>query len=111
MLNIISNNSLDTDISKISGIPDNWNHSIYNYKKTALNGIKDIIENLDTRYILVSYNNEGFIKFDEMKSMLSMYGNVKSKRIKYNTFRGSRNLRNRNVYTNEYLFLLKKEKK
>ena len=72
--------------------------------------MRDIISKLDTKYVLVSYNNEGFITFDEMKSMLSEFGKVKEKQIKYNTFRGSRNLRERSIYTNEFLFLLKKEK-
>lgn len=110
MLNIILKNKIDGNMSKVSGIPDNWNHSIYNKKQTALGGMRDIVSKLDTKYILISYNNEGFISFEEMKNMLSEFGKVKEKRIKYNTFRGSRNLRERNIYTNEFLFLLKKEK-
>lgn len=110
MLNIILKNKIDGNISKVSGIPDDWNHSIYNKKQTALDGMKDIISKLDSRFVLVSYNNEGFISFDEMENMLSEFGKVREKRIQYNTFRGSRNLRKRNIYTNEFLFLLEKEK-
>ena len=110
MLNIILRNKIDGNMSKVSGIPDDWNHSIYNKKLTALNGMRDIISKLDSKFVLISYNNEGFITFDEMKSMLSEFGKVKEKRIKYNTFRGSRNLRERSIYTNEFLFLLEKEK-
>ena len=110
MLNIILKNRIDGKMSKVSGIPDDWNHSIYNKKQTALDGMRDLITKLDTKYVLISYNNEGFISFDEMKDMLSEFGKVKERRIKYNTFRGSRNLRERNIYTNEFLFLLKKEK-
>ena len=110
MLNIILKNRIDGNMSRVSGIPDDWNHSIYNKKQTALYGMRDIIAKLDTKYVLVSYNNEGFITFNEMKEMLSEFGKVKEKRIQYNTFRGSRNLRERSIYTNEYLFLLKKER-
>ena len=110
MLNIILKNKIDGNMSRVSGIPDDWNHSIYNKKQTALEGMRDIISKLDTKYVLISYNNEGFISFDEMKKMLSEFGKVKERRIQYNTFRGSRNLRERSIYTNEYLFLLKKEK-
>lgn len=110
MLNIILKNKIDGNMSKVSGIPDDWNHSIYNKKQTALDGMRDIISKLDTRFVLVSYNNEGFISFDEMKNMLSEFGKVREKRIQYNTFRGSRNLRERSIYTNEFLFLLDKEK-
>lgn len=40
--------------------------------------------------------------------MLGKYGKVSTRRIKYNAFRGSRNLKGRDLYTNEYLFVLKK---
>ncbi len=109
MLNIILKNKIDGNMSKVSGIPDDWNHSIYNKKQTALVGMRDIISKLDSKFVLISYNNEGFISFDEMKNMLSDFGKVREKRIKYNTFRGSRNLRERSIYTNEFLFLLEKE--
>lgn len=110
MLNIILKNKISGNMSRISGIPDDWNHSIFNKKRTALNGMRDIISKLDSKFVLVSYNNEGFITFNEMKNMLSEFGRVKEKRIRYNTFKGSRNLRKRNIYTNEFLFLLEKEK-
>ena len=110
MLNIILKNKIDGNMSKVSGIPDDWNHSIYNKKQTALDGMRDIISKLDSSFVLISYNNEGFISFDEMKNMLSEFGKVREKRIQYNAFRGSRNLRERNIYTNEFLFLLEKEK-
>ena len=41
--------------------------------------------------------------------MLAMYGSVKAVDIKYNTFRGSRNLKNRNIHVSEYMFILQKE--
>lgn len=110
MLNVILKNKIEGNMSKVSGIPDDWNHSIYNKKLTALDGMRDIVSKLDSKYALVSYNNEGFISFDEMKAMLSEFGDVKERRIPYNTFRGSRNLNNRSLYTNEYLFLLKKRR-
>lgn len=109
MLNIISKNKLDGNISKVSGIPKNWNHSIYNKKETALKGLQDIIKNTDSKFFLISYNNEGFISFNEMLNMLLKFGVVKSSTIKYQTFRGSRNLKNRSIYTKEYLFLLEKK--
>lgn len=111
MLNIIAKNKIEGTLSKVSGIPDCWNHSVYNKKAEALNAMRKLIQDLDTKYILVSYNNEGFITFDEMRDMLSDYGSVKTTLIKYNAFRGSRNLNKRNLYTNEFLFLLRKGEK
>ena len=109
MLNIIAKNKIEGKLSRVSGIPNDWNHSVYNVKAKALDAMRNLIKVLDAKYILISYNNEGFITFEEMRNMLSEYGSVKTKFIKYNAFRGSRNLKNRDLYTNEFLFLLKKE--
>lgn len=110
MLNIIADNSMpDARISKVSGIPSNWNRSAFNKKAHALQNMESIISALDARYTIISYNSEGFIGFDEMKGMLRKYGKVKTVEIEYNTFRGSRNLRNRDIHVNEFLFVLAKE--
>ncbi len=110
MLNLILKNTIDSQISKVSGIPNDWNHSIYNKRGTALEGLRDIIKKLDAKFILVSYNNEGFISFSEMESMLSEFGTVRKTGIPYNAFRGSRNLNDRDLHTKEFLFLLEKER-
>ena len=109
MLNIIAKNELPKDVSNVSGIPKEWNRSKFNKNKQALPTFEKIISSLDSKYIIVSYNNEGFISFQEMLDMLSKYGNVTYENIKYNTFRGSRNLNNRDIYTNEFIFVLRKK--
>lgn len=108
MLNLILKNRLDVEVSKISGITQDWNRSDFNKPRQALKSMEEIIANLDTKYAIISYNSEGFIGFDEMKEMLEKYGKVKTVEITYNTFRGSRNLRNRDIHVSEYLFVLKK---
>ncbi len=110
MLNLIIDNKIPESISKVSGIPDGWNRSVFNKKKYALLSMEQIIKNLDTKFALISYNNEGFISYDEMETMLKKYGKVESKQIIYNTFRGSRNLQNRTIHTNEFLFFLDKRR-
>lgn len=40
--------------------------------------------------------------------MLSKYGELKIQDIKYPTFRGSRNLKERDIHVTEFLFTLKK---
>ena len=109
MLNLINNYVEPTEISKVSGIPVGWNKSEFNKKTTALKTMKDLCEKLDAKYILISFNSEGFISFEEMVKMLSKLGNVRVFDQKYSTFKACRNLRNRELYVKEYLFLLKKE--
>jgi adenine-specific DNA-methyltransferase len=108
MLNLVINNEEPHEVSRVSGIPKNWNHSPFNRKNDALKSMDSIISNLNADYILISYNNEGFISYQEMENMLNKYGKVSCKEIVYNTFRGSRNLRERDIHTNEFLFLLEK---
>lgn len=108
MLNTIIKNQVGENISKVAGIPDDWNKSLYNKKNEALKTFEKLVQTIDSKYLIISYNNEGFISYDEMVEMLSKYGVVTSKNIDYIAFRGSRNLRERDIHTTEYLFILKK---
>ena len=108
MLNTIIENKLGNNISKVSGIPDDWNKSLYNKKNDVLSVFNELISNLDSKYVIVSYNNEGFMSKDNIIEILSRYGSLVVKDIDYITFRGSRNLNNRSNHTIEYLFILKK---
>lgn len=108
MLNVILDNCIPDIISKVSGIPSDWNHSAYNKKANALNSLAELISDIRANYIIVSYNNEGFITENEMTTVLGNFGRVKTTAIEYNAYRGSRNLRNRNLKTSEYLFVLQK---
>lgn len=108
MLNTIVNNRLGNNISTVAGIPDDWNKSSYNKKNEALKSFEELVMDIDSKYLIISYNNEGFIKLEEMQEMLSKYGTLTTKEIDYVAFRGSRNLQNRNTHTTEYLFKLKK---
>ncbi len=109
MLNIILNNKIDGELSTVAGIPTNWKRSKYNRKKTAYKSLYNLVEKLKARYILLSYNDEGFITYQEMKDMLSIFGELIIKKIPYLTFKGCRNLSTRNIHTHEYLFILKKK--
>ena len=109
MLNLILKNMLDVEISQVSGITQDWNRSVFNRAATALKSMEEIIAALQTKFAIISYNSEGFINFDEMTKMLKKYGKIKTVEIKYNTFRGSRNLRNRDIHVSEYLFILEKK--
>lgn len=108
MLNTILNYRLGNRISKISGIPSDWNRSLYNKRNTVKDALEDLIARLRCSYVAISYNNEGFIGRDDMELMLKKYGELKTISIKYNAFRASRNLRSRSQYVDEYVFVLRK---
>ena len=108
MLNLINNYQEPKEISKVSGIPVRWNKSLYNKKTKAFDSMSSLCQNLNSTYILISYNSEGFISYNEMVSLLENLGDVRVFDKKYNVFRGCRNLKERDFYVKEYLFLLKK---
>lgn len=110
MLNLISKYERpDTEnISRVSGIPKDWNRSSYNKKKKVCETFRELIKNIRAKYVIISFNSEGFIPKEDMESILNEFGTVKTFSSKYNTFRGSRNLRNREIHVSEYLFVLKK---
>jgi adenine-specific DNA-methyltransferase len=108
MLNLILDYEYPKHTSKISGIPENWNRSNYNKENYARKSLAELVENIKAKYVIISFNSEGFISLEEMKNMLNKIGRVEVLETKYNTFRGSRNLNNRGIHIKEYLYLLEK---
>jgi len=108
MLNLILDYKYPESTSKISGIPDNWNRSDYNKNQKALQSLTELVEGIKAKYLLISFNSEGFITIEQMKKMLKKIGKLQVLETKYNTFRGSRNLNNREIHVKEYLYLLEK---
>jgi len=114
MLNLILENKYPENISNVSGIPNNWNRSAYNKKQYAYSALSELVKNIKAKYVLISFNSEGFISLDDMKDMLKKIGKVQILETTYNTFRGCRNLTNlaekgnRDIHVTEYLYLLEK---
>jgi adenine-specific DNA-methyltransferase len=108
MLNLILDYKYPEKTSKVSGIPKDWNRSAYNKENHALNALTHLVENINAKYVLISFNSEGFISVEQMKHMLKRFGKLEVLETKYNVFRGSRNLNNREIHIKEYLYLLEK---
>lgn len=108
MLNLVNNYKKPIQISEVSGIPVGWNKSLFNKKQTAKETMYELCKNLKSKYLLISFNSDGFITRNEMVSMLSEIGHVDVYDKEYNTFRGSRNLNDRDIYVKEFLYLVRK---
>jgi len=108
MLNLILENKAPEAVSKISGIPENWNRSLYNKRQFAYDALSDLVSNIKAKYVLISFSSEGFIPLDTMRAMLKKIGKVRVLETNYNTFRGCRNLSKRSIHVTEYLYLLEK---
>jgi len=108
MLNLILDYKRPEKISKVSGIPEDWNRSAYNSRKHALHAMTHLVDNINSKYVLISFNSEGFITIEQMKNMLERFGKIEVLETSYNVFKGSRNLKGREIHVKEYLYLLEK---
>jgi len=110
MLNSILNNNVKPELlSKVSGIPSDWNKSDWNKKSSIKDTFSKLIENTNAKFILVSYNNEGFLTEEDFYEIMNKCGKVKMFEKDYVVFRGGNIKSNkRNNKVKELLFLLKK---
>jgi adenine-specific DNA-methyltransferase len=107
MLNVIASNERPENISKVSGIPLEWNKSRYNKAREAYDAMAHLIATglTKSKYLLLSYNNEGIIPLSQWDILLEPY-QVKKYEIPYDTYKGSRNLGNRSNKVVEIMYLL-----
>ncbi len=108
MLDLLVRYERPERISRVSGIPPDWQRSGYNVRAKSLPLLGDLLETVDAPFLLVSFNNEGFISTGEMRGMLEGMGRVDVVETRYNAFRGSRNFDNRPIYVTEQLFLVER---
>ncbi len=113
MLNLITTYERpdSNTISRVSGIPRGWNRSAYNKKLLAEETFRELVQSVRTKFLVISFNNEGFIKRERMEALLAEFGTVSVLEAGYNAFRGSRNLHGRDIHVSEYLFVLDKRNK
>ncbi len=108
MLNLLVDYKRPQVISTVSGIPTDWRRSDYNVRSRCLSQLNDLVDATDASFIMVSFNDEGFITPAEMQLLLRKVGEVQIIEIPYNTFRGSRNLRGRSIHVTEQMFLVER---
>lgn len=108
LLNLLVSYRRPAVVSRVSGIPPDWNRSGYNVRGACRGLLRRLCADLRARYLLVSSSDEGFIPPAEMHGLLAEHGRVEAMEIPYAAFRGSRNLRSRGLRVTEQLFLVEK---
>lgn len=108
MLDLLVSNRRPERLSRVSGIPADWRRSGYNVRARSLPLLRDLLETLDARFVVVSFNDEGFIPPARLRELLTGLGGVTEFTTRYSAFRGSRNLDRRPAHVTEHLFLLEK---
>lgn len=116
LLDIVNNWDTTIDIpDTYRGQPKNWLKSNYCSRKKAQTSFKDLIENTNSKYVLISYNNGGIIPLTELDKILKQYGSVEKIPIvhkTYNKLKGIANYKRKETKkeTKEFLWLLEKNK-
>ncbi len=78
-------------------------------KSKVYSAFENLIKNANFKYIFLSYNNEGIMNFNDIKSIMSKYGNYSLFSQEYRRFKAN-NKNNKNKTTIEYLHCLVKNK-
>lgn len=91
----------------VTGIVD-FSHlkSDYSSKQFALTQLKDLIENISAKYILLSYNNEGIVSNYDIATILKDKGELKIIDKEHKRYR-SVNQDGSNIKTKEFLYVVK----
>ena len=87
-----------------------YNRSNYCKKQEVKKSFEDLIKNAKFKYIFLSYNNEGLMSEDEVKTIMKKYGKYDLKIKEYQRFKADKT-QNRNHKadkTFEYLHILEK---
>jgi adenine-specific DNA-methyltransferase len=110
MLNVIAKNEEPEKLSKVSGIPTDWNKSAYNSKATAIRDMEHLLRAgiAKSHYIVLSYNDEGIISKGDWAKIFEPY-EVEKREILYDTFKGSRNLKDRSNKVVEIMYIISKK--
>jgi adenine-specific DNA-methyltransferase len=109
MLNLLVEYDEPDDISRVSGIPASWRRSDYNVRSRALPRLRELVTDVDASFVILSFNDEGFISPPEIRELLREVGTVTEQQRPHATFRGCRNLRNRNFHVTEHVYLIEKD--
>lgn len=103
-LNYIAHYDENIELIGKTGLIKDYNKSIFCSKVKIKDGFTKMIENLNCEYIILSYNNEGLLSFDELKKILLEKGDVILYKINYNKFKAQKSVKGNNV--TEYIWFI-----
>jgi adenine-specific DNA-methyltransferase len=93
----------------VTGMRD-YPRSRYCRSREAAAALEDLIRNARVRHILMSYNDEGVILYDEMLRILSLRGRVKTYKQAYQRFKADKGRKYKREGTIEYLHYVRVER-
>jgi len=99
-------------LKKKAAIRNDWikTKSPYCYKQSAPQAFEELLSAIDCRYVLVSYNTEGIIPFEELTDMLASLGRLDLFTSDYIKYRGGKQSISRKVNNLEFLLVVDRKK-
>ncbi len=96
-----------------AGIRKDWKNtkSPYCYKNQAPESFRNLMENIDSRHIILSYNTEGIIPFDDLFDIMENHGKVNLHIKDYTVYRGGKQSLSRKNHNMELLLVVDREGK
>lgn len=82
--------------------------SDFGVKSKVCDAFENLIKNANFKYIFLSYNNEGLMTLEQIKKIMSKYGNYSLYTQEYRRFKADNNRENKATTTIEYLHCLVK---
>jgi adenine-specific DNA-methyltransferase len=89
-----------------TGLLKNYNKSKYCQKISAINMFDELISKLNSKHILLSYNNEGIMNIEDIKTILTKNGRTILYKKIYKKYKS--NIKQNDEVVYEYLFYLKR---
>ncbi len=104
---------LDGRYKEKAGIRKDWikTKSPYCYRDQAQAAFIDLMDNIDARYIILSYNTEGIIPFTTLFDIMEMHGKVSLHIKDYVLYRGGKQSLSRKNYNMELLLVVDRKGK
>jgi adenine-specific DNA-methyltransferase len=98
----------DGRLRRKAGIREDWprTRSAYCYRASAAAALGQLLQAVDARYLVLSYNSEGLIPFGELEALLEPQGSLELRGSGYVKYRGGRQSIDRQVHNLELALVL-----
>ncbi|MFP4113002.1 MAG: DNA adenine methylase [Spirochaetota bacterium] len=90
-----------------AGIRPDWTdtRSPFCSRRGAPRAIRDLLDKIDARFIVVSYSTDGIVALEELAEMLAERGALDVRSIDYTTYRGGKQSMTRSRSNGEFVFV------
>jgi adenine-specific DNA-methyltransferase len=103
-LNYISMYDEKINIKGKTGLLENYNKSSFCVQKQVTQTFKTMIKNVKCKYLILSYNDEGIMKFEDIKNILLEKGDLILYKIKYKRYKSGK--KDVKTFVYEYLWFV-----